>query len=101
MGFIVSDEVKFSTLDISKTNCYYTLKAECGIRRQLVAGVLKYSIYGSYDIFSSKQTYLDGKQPIERGKHVSKLLDSLTDVEPLTVLYTEMKIGFTTVVDDL
>jgi hypothetical protein len=101
MGFINEDEVKFTTLDITKTNCYYTLKAECSIRKQFISGVVKYCIYGSYDIYSSKQTYLDGKQPIERQKHVAVLVDSLTGLEPLTALYTSMKESLTNVVDDV
>jgi len=101
MGFINNDEVKFSSMDITKSGCYYTLKSECSIRKQLISGVVKYCIYGSYEIFSSKQTYLDGKQPIQRGFPVTILVNTLTAVEPLSALYAEMKVSLNNVVDDL
>lgn len=103
MGFINNEQQAIASLGINHTGCYYTFKAECSIRKQIISEEMKYCVYGRYYVYSSKQNYLDGKQPLDSEKHIVVNLDTLTNKQPLVELYNELKtsLNLLDITDDL
>lgn len=98
MGFIVATETKLQN-GLNLSGCYYTLKAECTIKRQLRNSVNKYVVSGFYDIYASLSAYSSGSLPLDSRLYVEVELSDLTEKEPLTELYDRLKSDFVSVTD--